>query len=135
MDMHPIQGLMETSMQSIRDMIDVNTVLGDAITAQDGSTVVPVSKVSFGFVSGGGEYGQREDDKYPFAGGAGAGVSLQPVGFLVCGTEHVRMLPVPAKNSVDRIIDLMPGLIEELKNTLSRMNCKEDKQPHAQINI
>jgi len=134
-DTHPIQGLMETSMQSIRDMIDVNTVLGDAITAQDGSTVVPVSKVSFGFVSGGGEYGNKEDSKYPFAGGAGAGVSLQPVGFLVCGTEHVRMLPVPAKNSVDRVIDLMPGLIEEVKNALSRMNCKEDKQPPAQINI
>lgn len=134
MEEHPIRGLMETSMQSIRDMIDVNTVLGEAITAQDGSTVVPVSKVSFGFVAGGGEYGQQEE-RYPFAGGAGAGVSLQPVGFLVCGHESVRMLPVPAKNSVDRIIDLMPGLIEEVKNTLSRMNCKDDKQPNAQINV
>jgi sporulation protein YtfJ len=135
MEMHPIQGLMETSMLNIRDMIDVNTVLGDAITAQDGSTVVPVSKVSFGFVAGGGEYGDREDSKYPFAGGAGAGVSLQPVGFLVCGNESVRMLPVPAKNSVDRIIDLMPGLIEEVKNVLGRMNGKDDKQPPAQMNI
>lgn len=127
MEMHPIQGLMETSMLNIRDMIDVNTVLGDAITAQDGSTVVPVSKVSFGFVAGGGEYGDREENKHPFAGGAGAGVSLQPVGFLVCGTEHVRMLPVPARNSVDRIIDLMPGLIEEVKNALCKMNGSDDK--------
>lgn len=135
MEKHPIQGLMETSMQSIRDMVDVNTVLGDAIVVKDGSTVVPVSKVSFGFIAGGGEYGDNKADTgYPFAGGAGAGVSLQPVGFLVCGQESVRMLPVPAKNSVDRIIDLMPGLIEEVKNTLTRMNCKDEKQPDAQIN-
>ena len=126
MDMHPIQGLMETSMQNIRDMIDVNTVLGDAIIAQDGSTVVPVSKVSFGFAAGGGEYGEKDESKYPFAGGAGAGVSLQPVGFLVCGQEHVRMLPVPAKNSVDRIIDLLPGLIEEAKKAICRAREKTE---------
>lgn len=121
MDKHPIQGLMETSMQSIRDMVDVNTVLGDAIIAKDGSTVVPVSKVSFGFVAGGGEYGAKElKEGYPFAGGAGAGVSLQPVGFLVCGDENVRMLPAQTKSPVDRLIELMPGLVEELKNALCR---------------
>lgn len=86
MEKHPIQGLMETSMQSIRDMVDVNTVLGDAVTARDGSTVVPVSRVSFGFVAGGGEYGERGvGENYPFAGGAGAGVTLQPVGFWCAG--------------------------------------------------
>lgn len=130
METHPIQGLMETSMQNIRDMIDVNTVLGDAIIAQDGSTVVPVSKVSFGFAAGGGEYGEKDDSKYPFAGGAGAGVSLQPVGFLVCGKEHVRMLPVPAKNSVDRVIDLLPGLIEEAKKAL----CKSNEKMEINVN-
>ena len=111
---------METSMQSIRDMVDVNTVLGDAVTARDGSTVVPVSRVSFGFVAGGGEYGDRAPGTdYPFAGGAGAGVTLQPVGFLVCGEGGVRMLPAQTKNSVDRIIDLLPGLMEEAKALLS----------------
>jgi sporulation protein YtfJ len=135
MEKHPIQGLMETSMQSIREMVDVNTVLGDAIVAKDGSTVVPVSKVSFGFIAGGGEYGDNNaSEGYPFAGGAGAGVSLQPVGFLVCGDDRVRMLPAQAHTPLDRVIDLMPGLIEEVKNTLSKMNCKEDKQPSAQIN-
>lgn len=125
MDKHPIQGLMETSMQSIRDMVDVNTVLGDAITAKDGSTVVPVSKVSFGFVAGGGEYGAKElQEDYPFAGGAGAGVSLQPVGFLVCGDDHVRMLPAQAKSPADRVIDLLPSLMEELKTALMKNNAK-----------
>ena len=121
MEKHPIQGLMETSMQSIREMVDVNTVLGDAIIAKDGSTVIPVSKVSFGFVAGGGEYGARSaQEEYPFAGGAGAGVSLQPVGFLVCGDEHVRMLPAQAKTPVDRAIDLLPGVLEEIKNALEK---------------
>ena len=121
MEKHPIRGLMETSMQSIRDMVDVNTVLGDAIIAKDGSTVIPVSKVSFGFVAGGGEYGERDkDEEYPFAGGAGAGVSLQPVGFLVCGDQHVRMLPAQAKTPVDRAIDLLPGILEEVKKKLEK---------------
>lgn len=127
MEKHPIQGLMETSMQSIRDMVDVNTVLGDAVTARDGSTVVPVSRVSFGFVAGGGEYGERgAGESYPFAGGAGAGVTLQPVGFLVCGEGGVRMLPAQAKNSVDRVIDLLPGLMEEVKALLS--SARQEKQ-------
>lgn len=135
MEKHPIQGLMETSMQNIRDMVDVNTVLGDPITARDGSTVVPVSKVSFGFVAGGGEYSMKSaQEDYPFAGGAGAGVSLQPVGFLVCGENHVRMLPAQTKSSVDRVIDLLPGVLEEVKNTLSKMNekkCEKEQQEAA----
>ena len=135
MEKHPIQGLMETSMQNIRDMVDVNTVLGDPITACDGSTVVPVSKVSFGFVAGGGEYSMKSaQEDYPFAGGAGAGVSLQPVGFLVCGENHVRMLPAQTKSSVDRVIDLLPGVLEEVKNTLNRLNgkkCEKEQQEAA----
>lgn len=128
MERHPIHGLMDTAMESIRDMVDVNTVLGDAIVAQDGSTVVPVSKVSFGFVAGGGEYSSnKENQGYPFAGGAGAGVTIQPVGFLVCGDNHVRMLPAQTKCAVDRAIDLIPGLMEELKCALERANAK--KQP------
>ena len=127
MDKHPIQGLMDTTMDNIRDMVDVNTVLGDAIIAQDGSTIVPVSKVSFGFVAGGGEYtGQATKESYPFAGGAGAGVTIQPVGFLVCGESHVRMLPAQSKCATDRMIELIPGVVEELKTLLSRMNEKKD---------
>lgn len=122
MDRHPIHGIMDTTMEHIRDMVDVNTVLGDAIIAQDGSTVLPVSKVSFGFAAGGGEYqGRAARDEYPFAGGAGAGVTIQPVGFLVCGDSHVRLLPAQTKSTADRMIDLIPGVLEELKNVLSKM--------------
>ena len=127
MEKHPIHGLMDTTMESIRDMVDVNTVLGDAIVAQDGSTVVPVSKVSFGFVAGGGEYSSdKANQGYPFAGGAGAGVTIQPVGFLVCGDNHVRMLPAQTKCATDRVIELIPDLLEELKGVLERANAKRE---------
>ena len=127
MDKHPIESIMTTTMENIRDMVDVNTVIGDAITTADGSTVIPISRVSFGFVAGGGEYGERgAGESYPFAGGAGAGVTLQPVGFLVCGEGGVRMLPAQAKNSVDRVIDLLPGLMEEVKALLS--SARQEKQ-------
>lgn len=126
MERHPIHGLMDTAMESIRDMVDVNTVLGDAIVAQDGSTVVPVSKVSFGFVAGGGEYSsEKANQGYPFAGGAGAGVTIQPVGFLVCADNHVRMLPAQSRCAADRVIELIPDLMEELKAVLERANAKK----------
>lgn len=128
MERHPIHGLMDTTMESIRDMVDVNTVLGDAIVAQDGSTVVPISKVSFGFVAGGGEYSSdKASQNYPFAGGAGAGVTIQPVGFLVCGDNHVRVLPAQTKCPTDRMIELIPGLVEEVKCMLERVNLKKEK--------
>ena len=83
MAQHPIESLMSTSMESIREMVDVNTVVGDPVKTQDGSTIIPISRVSFGFVAGGGEYAggiaHPQTDSLPFAGGAGAGVSLQPV--------------------------------------------------------
>ena len=123
MEKHPIHSLMDSSMQSIRDMVDVNTVLGDAIIAKDGSTVLPVSKVSFGFVAGGGEYsGKSPREDYPFAGGAGAGVTIQPMGFLVCGDSGVRLLPAQVKTPVERAIDLAPSLMEEIKALIKNKN-------------
>ena len=130
MEKHPIHSLMDSSMQSIRDMVDVNTVLGDAIIAKDGSTVLPVSKVSFGFVAGGGEYsGKSPREDYPFAGGAGAGVTIQPMGFLVCGENCVRLLPAQVKTPVERAIDLAPSLMEEIRTLLSRVNEKAKETP------
>ncbi|MFZ5988822.1 MAG: GerW family sporulation protein, partial [Bacillota bacterium] len=102
---HPIEGLMTTAMESIKDMVDVNTIVGDAVQAPDGTVIIPISKVAFGFAAGGGEYntcceaqgggeGEEEDEgqgkggnksggKFPFAGGSGAGVSINPVAFMV----------------------------------------------------
>lgn len=115
MEKHPIESLMGTSMENIRDMVDVNTVVGDAVQTQDGSTIIPISKVSFGFVAGGGEYNLGCQQESPFAGGAGAGVSVQPMGFLVCSSSGVRMLSAGCASPVERIAEMIPQALEGLR--------------------
>ena len=133
MEKHPIENIMTTTMDSIRDMVDVNTVIGEPISTQDGSTVIPVSKVSFGFVAGGGEYrcscgpkSAEDSGRMPFAGGTGAGVTIHPVGFLVTSEDSVRLLPTQPYAPADRIIELMPQLMCEVKNLLQNRN-QQDK--------
>ena len=120
MDKHPIEGLMTTTLESIRDMIDVNTVVGEPIATADGATVVPISRVSFGFVAGGGEMKPAstaaQPPEPPFAGGAGAGVTVQPLGFLVTGPDGVRLMPAQCYQPIDRIIELIPQVVAELQN-------------------
>ncbi|MGQ9496975.1 MAG: GerW family sporulation protein [Desulfotomaculales bacterium] len=118
---HPIEGLMKTAMESIREMVDVNTVVGDAVEAPDGTIVIPISRVAVGFAAGGGEFeagGAEEKAGFPFGGGSGAGVSVQPVGFLVVGKDQIRLLPVETNFAVDRLIDLAPQIIEKLDSYL-----------------
>jgi len=121
---HPIQGLMQTAMQSIKDMVDVNTIVGDAVETPDGSVIIPVSRVAFGFAAGGGEYNTNSDrsgqneTEIPFGGGSGAGVSVKPVGFLVVGHGDVRLLPVEGNAYVDRLIDAAPQLIQQLQSLI-----------------
>lgn len=129
---HPIQGLMTTAMQSIKDMVDVNTIVGDAVQAPDGTVIIPISRVSFGFAAGGGEYstgaeeeqrggsGNDEAGKFPFAGGSGAGVSINPVAFMVVGQNQMRLLPVSVNSSLDKVLDLVPDLFEKLNETIKR---------------
>ena len=135
MDKHPIENIMTTTMENIRDMVDVDTVIGEAIVTQDGSTVIPVSRVSFGFVAGGGEYScgasskamDAANERMPFAGGTGAGVTIQPLGFLVSNASSVRLLPAQPYAPADRIIELAPQLMCELKKFLQAKN--EAKAP------
>lgn len=124
---HPIQGLMTTAMNSIKDMVDVNTIVGDAVESPDGTVIIPISRVSFGFAAGGGEYNmelqrnKKEEEnspKMPFGGGSGAGVSINPVGFLVVGQGQIRLLPVGNNSSVDRLLDTVPDIITKLNETL-----------------
>jgi sporulation protein YtfJ len=131
---HPIEGLMTTAMQSIKEMVDVNTIVGDAVQAPDGTVIIPISKVCFGFAAGGGDYGQQptgtnveSGSKLPFAGGSGAGVSINPVAFMVCGENHVKLLPVDINTSVDKVLDLMPGLIDKINSAInSKLSNKKE---------
>lgn len=113
-----IRQLMETAMGSLLEMMDVNTVVGDLVETSDNVSVIPISKVSCGFVAGGGEYGKQEtaEKALPFAGGSGAGVSVAPVGFLVGHGNSVRFIAVNEASSFDRLIEAVPGLLEQLKD-------------------
>ena len=118
MQQHPIDTMMQTTMEHIRSMVDVNTVVGAPVAGAKGTTIIPISKVSFGFIAGGGEYSVEEPRSHtpetlPFAGGTGAGVSVQPVGFLVVGDGTVKMLPAQTNGAVERVIELLPQLLEE----------------------
>lgn len=119
MAQHPIESLMSTSMESIREMVDVNTVVGDPVKTQDGSTIIPISRVSFGFVAGGGEYAgglaQRQAEGLPFAGGSGAGVTVHPMGFLVCSQSGVRLLSASCTTPIERIVEMIPQALEEIR--------------------
>ena len=111
---HPISGVMQTALENIKDMIDVNTVVGEPMVTGSGST------------AGGGEYNLPQPDATrPFAGGSGAGVSLQPVGFLVLSPEGVHMLPAQNKLPLEHTVTMIPKLIGDLKELLT----KDDSQP------
>ena len=110
---HPIEGLMKTAMENISEMVDVNTILGEAVEAPDGSVIMPVSKVSFGFAAGGTEF-DTDTQMRPLGGGTGAGISLQPVAFLVVGQGNVRLLPVNQNAIYDRLLDMAPQLLSQL---------------------
>lgn len=124
--MHPIENIMQTAMAEIKEMVDVNTIIGDPIIATDGSTIIPVSKVSFGFVAGGGEYGDsadgQQEPKFPFAGGASSGISICPIGFLVVDGNEVQLLSVAGRNTLEKVIENMPKIITKFKEVF-----KEDK--------
>jgi sporulation protein YtfJ len=134
-EQHPIEGLMTTAMESIKEMVDVNTIVGDAVQSPDGTVIIPISRVAFGFAAGGGEYSQacssQEDDsdeeesggskaKFPFAGGSGAGVSINPVAFMVVGNGQVRLLPVNINSSMDKILDLIPEIFDKVVEALTK---------------
>lgn len=119
MEGHPIENLMKTTMESIKEMIDVNTIVGDAVESKDGSLIIPISKVSFGFASGGSEFRDKNtsasNDKYPFGGGSGSGVTIKPVAFLVIKGDNVRLLNIDAENTYDKIVDSIPQIIDIIK--------------------
>jgi sporulation protein YtfJ len=131
---HPIEGLMTTAMESIKDMVDVNTIVGDAVQSPDGTVIIPISRVAFGFAAGGGEYGEQGDErkesdfdeedksksKFPFAGGSGAGVSINPVAFMVVGQGQIKLLPVNINASFDKIIELVPDIIAKMENAVKK---------------
>lgn len=130
---HPIKNLMQSTMENLKDMIDVNTVVGDAIETKDGGYIVPISKVSFGFTSGGSEFPDKTavnktDSNYPFGGGSGAAVTVKPVAFLVVKNDVVRLLPVDQDNTYDRIVDTVPQVIDVVKDLFKKSDSSKKNE-------
>lgn len=143
MSEHPIEGLMITAMNSIQDMIDVNTIIGEPIETSNNVVIIPISKVSFGFAAGGSEFKGETIDEYtkkdkeeaiqyrlPFGGGSGAGVTINPIAFLVIQANSVKLMPVNHTSSLDKLLDYMPDLIEKTNNMMNchMQNKKEETQ-------
>ncbi|WP_243291030.1 GerW family sporulation protein [Bacillus sp. FJAT-47783] len=136
MSEHPIQGLMKTAMENLQQMIDVNTIIGDPVETPDGSVILTVSKVGFGFAAGGSEfsgstnenkqnsqYGGTTTDKnkLPFGGGSGGGVSITPIAFLVVGTNGIKMLHLDENTHLyEKLLDLAPQTIEKIQALFSK---------------
>ena len=118
---HPINDFSESTVQKIKDMIDVNTIVGTPITTADGTMVIPVSKVSLGFLSSGADWGQNPG-KETFGCATGTGVTINPVAFLIVKDVSVKLIPVnpPAGSTVDRVIDIVPDVLDKATEWFSK---------------
>lgn len=146
---HPLQGLMTTAMENLKEMVDVNTIVGDPVETPDGSIIIPVSRVGFGYAAGGTDFTMDDPDKrkrqsdeekhgkemgadFPFGGGSGGGVSITPVAFLVVGEKGIRLLNLDGQTHLlDRLIDFAPGLMERLQGAVRGR--KRSEEPRMDI--
>lgn len=129
MSEHPLQGLMDVALQRIKEMVDSNTIIGEPITMADGTLILPVSKVSFGFASGGSDFPSKTP-KELFGGGSGAGVSISPIAFLVVKDGNVKMLQLASQeaNATDRIINALPDVLDKLQDMFKKEKPGADGQ-------
>ncbi len=129
---HTISEVMGVTMENIKEMVDVNTIVGEPIHTPDGVTIIPVSKVSFGFASGGSEFTTKNiqaGSNNPFGGGGGAGVTIVPIAFLVVRGENVRMIPIgpPAGGAVERVIDMVPEVVDKVTAFIDKQKEKKEE--------
>jgi len=127
MENHQISALMETTMQKMKEMIDANIIVGDPITTADGITLIPVSKLSFGFVGGGSDFSQKQASKNGFGGGTGAGVNITPIAFMIVKGQDVELIYVTPStlSTVDRIIDTVPEVLNKVSEFMGKDKEKE----------
>jgi sporulation protein YtfJ len=146
---HPIQGLMKTAMENLKEMVDVNTIVGDPVETPDGSVILPVSKVGFGFAAGGSEFdiedmptqnlNSENGKSHPFGGGSGGGVSITPVAFLIVNANGIRMVHIDSQTHLyEKLLDSAPQFFEKVqsmignKNKNSNLNGQAGQPPSAE---
>ncbi|GFZ89386.1 putative spore protein YtfJ [Paenibacillus marchantiophytorum] len=142
MSEHPIQGLMKVAMENIKEMVDVNTIVGDPVETPDGSVIMPISKVGFGFAAGGSEFVTDSEIEIeggsisksdalnakvslPFGGGSGGGVSITPIAFLVVGKNGVKVVPLDNQTHIlERLIDSAPQVVDRIQSMIKGLTAK-----------
>lgn len=155
--MHPIENIIDSSIEQIKKMIDVSTVIGTPIASGSDTMILPVSKVSVGFVVGGGEYGKMASakqaafllneqkgeknncERFPFAGTAAVGMCLKPLSFVAIENNDIRILPASQDGASDRIMDLLPRMLKSLEKLINtsidcikqKCDCNENSEQHA----
>lgn len=150
MNNHPIEVLMETAMNSIKEMVDVNTIIGEPIETQNGMVIIPISKVCFGFAAGGSEFKGETIDEYkrkekeeevqyrlPFGGGSGAGISINPVAFVIVLKDTIKVIPIEHASAIDKLIDYVPDLMEKANSivdkTIENVDGKKERMKISKI--
>lgn len=125
---NPLNDLMRSTMEKVREMADTNTIVGEPIVTPDGVTLIPVSKISFGFGSGGGIYG-KDASKENFGGGSGAGVKIDPVAFLVIKDGITRVMPVavPPASTMERVVEMVPEIMDKVEKYMDKRDTKKQE--------
>lgn len=148
MSEHPIEGLMETAMNSIKDMIDVNTIIGEPIETSNGMVIIPISKVCLGFAAGGSEFKGETVDEYkkrdkeeevqyrlPFGGGSGAGISINPVAFVIVQKDSIKVLPIEHNSAIEKLMDYVPDIMEKADSIMDKTLDNQSKPKEAKNNV
>lgn len=142
---HPIDSLMVTAMNSIKEMIDVNTIIGDPIQALNNTVIIPISKVGFGFAAGGCEFNDETVNSYnrkekeeninyrlPFGGGSGAGVNITPIAFLIVQNDSVKLLEATHSSVLDKLVEYVPDAIEKINQLFNKKLDNEKKEEYEE---
>ncbi len=148
MSEHPIQGLMKTAMENLKEMVDVNTIVGDPVETPDGSVIIPVSKVGFGFAAGGSQFvidkttTGTDEKQHPFGGGSGGGVSITPIAFLIVSASGVKMVHLDENTHLyEKLMDFAPQVVEKIQQMLNGNGNKnqgqnqQNQSPTTEVNI
>lgn len=144
---NPINDVMSTSMNGIKSLVDVNTIIGDAVQTPDGTVIIPICKVCFGIASGGAEYkgnidfsnpitgpSKPLDDKfivpvkYPFAGGCATGVSITPVAFIKAGNGNLQLVPVDSNNTLEKLVNMVPDVLDKIVSVIDKKLNQEQSE-------
>lgn len=129
MSEHPISGLMDSSLDNLKKLVDVNSVVGDPIHTPDGTTIIPISKVSFGFAAGGSDLPTAKPSDL-FGGGSGGGVSISPLAFLIVKGESVRIVHImEADNTVEKVAGMVPDVIDQISGLFKGKKSKDEPAP------